>query len=113
MTYWKWLTTFLFVLTSAGSAFAQVDQGKIAGSVRDQSGAFVAGATVTVKNERTGEQRTVTSEASGGFLVANLKPSNYTIRVTKDGFAAVEYTEMPLAVGQELVLDFEFKPAGV
>src|SRR5215471_3140649 len=104
MRYWKWLTTFLFVLTSAAPTLAQVDQGKIAGTVRDQQGAFVAGASVTVKNERTGEERTATSEASGSFLVANLKPSNYTIRVTKAGFATLEYTEMPLAVGQELVL---------
>src|SRR6202007_1510966 len=30
-----------------------------------------------------------------------------------DGFAAIEYTGMTVAVGQELNLDFEIKPAGV
>ena len=29
------------------------------------------------------------------------------------GFAPIEYTAMPLAIGQELTLDFELKPAGV
>jgi outer membrane receptor protein involved in Fe transport len=45
--------------------------------------------------------------------MANLRPSTYTIRVTKDGFAQIEYTDMRIAVGQELSLDLELKPAGV
>ena len=49
----------------------------------------------------------------GLFFVAGLKPSSYAIRVEKEGFAPIEYTNMTLAVGQELALDFEFKPAGV
>src|SRR5207344_2966272 len=47
------------------------------------------------------------------FLLSGLKPSVYTVRAAKDGFAPVEYSDMPLAVGQELHIDFEFKPAGV
>src|SRR5262249_2841280 len=31
----------------------------------------------------------------------------------KEGFAVIEYPEMPVAVGQELALDFELRPAGV
>jgi hypothetical protein len=42
-----------------------------------------------------------------------LKPSSYTVKVEQPGFAAIEYTDMPLAVGQELPLDFQIKPAGV
>jgi hypothetical protein len=92
---------------------AQVDQGRIAGTVRDQSNAFAAATPVTVKNERTGEARAAVTNEKGYFLVSGLKPSTYTIRVERPGFSAVEYTAMPLAVGQELTLDFELKPAGV
>src|SRR5262249_47095778 len=42
-----------------------------------------------------------------------LKPSTYTIHVERPGFAPIEYSQMPLAVGQELTLDYELKPAGV
>ena len=65
-----------------------------------------------VKNEKTGETRTATSNAEGFFIVPSLKPSTYTITITKAGFAPIEYTEMPVAVGQELTLDFELKVTG-
>jgi hypothetical protein len=103
---------FCFAATPA-STFAQTDQGKIAGTARDQSNAFVPSAHVTVKNERTGEERKAVTTDQGRFLIGSLKPSQYTISVTKAGFAPIEYAAMPLAVGQELTLDFELKPAGV
>jgi hypothetical protein len=113
MTFRKWLAGFLLIVASAATAFAQGDQGRFTGTVRDQTNAFVAGATVKVKNERTGEERTVLSNQQGYFLIGSLKPSTYTIRAEKDGFAAIEYTGMTIAAGQELNLDFEVKPAGV
>jgi hypothetical protein len=113
MTFRKWLTAFLLVAAGAAPTFAQNDQGRFTGTVRDQTNAFVAGATVKVKNERTGEERTVLTNQQGYFLIGSLKPSTYTIRTEKDGFAAIEYTGMTIAVGQELNLDFEVKPAGV
>lgn len=98
---------------SGTSIGAQTDQGRIAGTVRDQSNAFASSTPVRVKNERTGEERTAVTNDKGYFLVSGLRPSTYTIAVERPGFASVEYTAMPLAVGQELTLDFELKPAGV
>src|SRR5439155_18393512 len=95
------------------TSFAQTDQGRIAGTVRDTSNAFAAGTPVKITNERTGEARGAVTNDKGYFLVTNLKPSTYTIHVERDGFAPLEYSAMPLAVGQELTLDFELKPAGV
>ena len=95
------------------STFAQTDQATLAGTARDQSNAFVPGARVIVKNERTGDERTALTTDQGHFLIASLKPSSYTIKVTKAGFNTIEYTAMTLALGQELTLDFELKPAGV
>ena len=109
----KWLAGVFLVVVSAATAFAQGDQGRFTGTVRDQTNAFVAAATVKVKNERTGEERSVLSNQDGYFLIGSLKPSTYTIRAEKDGFAAIEYTGMAVAAGQELNLDFEIKPAGV
>ena len=113
MTLYRQIATVILVVLCAVSAQAQTDQGKIGGIVRDQSGAFVAAAKVTVKNERTAEERTAVSNDQGYFLISYLRPSNYTIRTEKQGFAAIEYTAMPLAVGQELTLDFELKLANV
>ena len=94
-------------------ATAQTDAGRITGTVRDSSNAFVQGATVTTKNTKTGETRTIQTNDQGFFVISPLKPSIYSITVSKSGFAPIEYTDMPLAIGQELAVDFEFRPAGV
>ncbi|HXD15871.1 MAG TPA: TonB-dependent receptor, partial [Vicinamibacterales bacterium] len=93
-------------------AWAQGDA-RFSGTVVDQSGAFVPGATVTVKNQRTGEVRTVISTAQGLYMVPNLKPSVYTITVMLGSFQPLEYTDMTLAAGQEFGLDLELHAAGV
>jgi hypothetical protein len=93
-------------------AAAQSD-GRVSGTVRDSSNAFVGGATVKVTNEKTGEVRMALSNEAGFFVVSPLKPSTYTISAEKPGFTVIEYTSMTLAVGQELALDFEFRPAGL
>src|SRR5947199_6662368 len=113
MTVRRWLTALFLVAMSAAAAMAQTDQGRFTGTVRDSSNGFVAGATVKVKNERTGEEREVLTNQQGYFVIGSLKPSTYTVRAEKTGFAPVEYTTMQISVGQELTLDFEFKPAGV
>jgi len=113
MRGYHWLAALLTIALLPTMAVAQTDQGKFSGTVRDQSNAFVAAAKVTVKNERTGEERSAATNDQGLFVISYLKPSTYTIRAEKAGFGVVEYTAMPLAVGQELALDFELKPAGV
>jgi len=111
MTLWKWVVAALLTVALPLTAAAQTDSGRISGNVIDQTNAFVPGATVTVKNTKTGETRSVTSDDKGHFLVTPLKPSTYTITLQKAGFAVIEYTDMPVAVGQELALDFQFQTA--
>src|SRR5262245_48350052 len=94
-------------------AAAQTDQGRIVGTVRDQNSAVVPGATISVKNERTGEERAVSTGQQGQYLVTALKPSSYTLTVTATGFSRGQLSNIRLSVGQELILDVDLKPAGV
>src|SRR5262245_66631824 len=105
MTFWRWMAAALFVASLPMTAAAQTDAGRISGTVRDSSNAFVPGATVVVRNDKTGESRTVETNDQGYFVATPLKPSTYTITVRKQGFAVIEYTNMPVAVGQELSID--------
>ena len=93
---WSWLTAAALVLAIAAPAAAQGEQARVAGTVRDQSGAFFGGAKVIARNERTGEERSAESNEKGYYLVAGLKPAQYTLRAEKAGFAPIEYTGMPL-----------------
>ncbi|MFL6231189.1 MAG: carboxypeptidase regulatory-like domain-containing protein, partial [Pyrinomonadaceae bacterium] len=94
------------------AAHAQTDQGRIAGAVRDANGAVVPGATVTAKNDRTGEARVVTSGDDGRYLVAALKPSTYTVAAGATNFQTTKASDVQLGVGQELKLDLTLQ-AGV
>jgi hypothetical protein len=105
--------TLFSQLGFAGAALAQSDQGRIVGTVHDQSGAVVPGANITIKNDRTGETRTTTSTDTGQYIVTALKPSFYTISVDKAGFARMDYTNMQVSVGQELTLDIDLQPKKV
>lgn len=113
MKMFRWVVLAVAFATLPSLAAAQTDAGRISGTVRDSSNAFVGGATVRVTNEKTGESRTAVTNDAGLFVVSPLKPSIYTIAAEREGFSTVEYTQMPVAVGQELSLDFEFRPAGV
>ena len=78
---------FLFALIlCCGSAWGQKDTGVIAGTVRDASGAVVAGAKVRVKDIDHGTEFDTTTEANGEYVAGPLKVGRYTITVEKGNF---------------------------
>src|ERR1044072_6238391 len=68
------LSRAIAVLTQVSTS-AQTDQGRLVGTVTDANGAIIPGATVLVKNERTGEERSTVTNESGYYIIAPLKPS--------------------------------------
>ncbi len=71
---------------SARLMYAQSDLSGVSGTITDQSGAQVHGATVTVTDEATGaEHKTVTND-SGYYTIPSLSPGRYTIVVQASGF---------------------------
>jgi hypothetical protein len=94
------------------AALAQTDTGRIVGTVTDQNGALVPGASVVVRNDRTGEERTVNTTAEGLYIVPALKASTYTVTVTGQNLTA-KAENVQVNVGQELKLDLTLMPAGI
>ena len=73
-------------------ASAQSVYGSIFGTVTDKTGAAIAGATVTVKDEAKGTVVTATSNASGDYSVPHLIPDVYDLKVTLKGFKSFATT---------------------
>jgi hypothetical protein len=94
------------------TAFAQTDQGRIVGTVTDSVGATVPGANVEVTNEKTGETRTVKTNEDGLYIVAALKASFYTVKISQANFAVAESKNVQLSVGQELNYSVQLQPEG-
>ena len=99
-----WLPSVGILLISA-SLYAQSNQGRILGAVRDQSGGTIAGATVTVTDTLKGVSRTLTTDEAGEYAAPNLDPSTYSIRVEFKGFKTYDRQGLDIAVGQEAKID--------
>src|SRR5262245_43937608 len=108
------LSNFVLGLALAAPppAFAQ-GESRFSGAVLDPSGAPVPGASVLVRNERTREERSAVTNATGRYVVTGLRPSVYTVRASFTGFAPLEYTALALATGQDFALDLALRPAGM
>ena len=94
------------ILLACSVAHAQAPTGVITGSVTDSTGAVVPGATVTLTNLSTNNQRVVESNEAGAYTLPSLPPGTYDLRVESEGFSAQERSNINLQVGQTARLDF-------
>jgi hypothetical protein len=62
------------------------NSGYVMGNVIDPNGAIIAGATVIVKNDTTGQQYTTSTDANGNFRTAPLNAGGYTVTISSPGF---------------------------
>src|SRR5215471_10595890 len=84
---------------------AQTVDTSILGSVTDPQGAAVPGATVMIRAEATGQEKTVTTTGDGQYRVQYLVPGTYSVTVTASGFAQAIRTGIQLALSQQIHLD--------
>jgi hypothetical protein len=85
-----------------GPLFSQGNLGRITGTITDQSGGVIAGASVTIKDVERGVSRTLTTGDSGEYNAPNLLPGMYTVRAEAKGFKVVERENILLEVGKEI-----------
>ena len=98
------LTVLVALVVSPSAVFGQAEAGSITGTVRDASGAVIAGATITLKNVATGAQRTVQSGGVGQYTITGLPPGTYEIDVTSGNFAPYK-TNAEITVGGVATVD--------
>jgi hypothetical protein len=99
------------VLASVPSALAQITQGNIYGSVVDESGAVLPGATVSLTGANI-RARSALSGTQGDFRFIQLDPGTYKLAVSLTGFTTVT-REVQVSVGVSLDLNFSLKVATV
>ena len=97
----------------AGTAQAQVDTGTILGTIRDQSGAVVPGATVSVREATTNALTTLITDAEGNYVATPLRIGTYTISVELAGFKTDTREGIVLRVQDRLRLDFGLEPGDI
>ena len=91
-------------------AFSQGSFGRILGTVSDQSGGVVTGATVSVIDTDRGVTRTLTTDDAGAYNAPNLTAGNYTVRAEAKGFKRIERQGVVVEIGHEVRIDLTVQP---
>ncbi len=100
---------FLASTLSCGLAHAQVAGAMLKGTVMDPAGATIPKAQVSIIDVATGIAHNITTDSSGGYSVANLRPGEYEVRITATGFATEVRSGITLTVGAQQVLDIALR----
>jgi len=99
------LGAILGVLLLSVALFAQGSSGRILGTITDQTGAVLPGATVTVIDTERGLTRTLTTDAAGEYNAPNLIPGTYSVRVEAKGFKRLDRQNVVIEVNKEVRVD--------
>src|SRR5207248_6798901 len=103
-----------FLLLSSAPLLSQGGAtGTILGTVLDNSGAVVTGATVTITNVATGVSNQTKTGTSGDYTVPFLQPGTYKVTVEAQGFQQSVLQNVGLVVAQESRANFNLKPGAV
>src|SRR5215468_3889933 len=90
-------------------AWAQVQTGRIVGTVTDAQRAALPNATVTVTEAATNQAFTVSTNERGDFVVTPLNPGVYRVTVSSAGFQKTVINSVEVQVGQSARVDVEMK----
>src|SRR5688572_3809076 len=97
-----WLLLAIGLALATPPASAQTTSGSISGTVTDAQGAPVPGAAVTITNNQRGDSLTAVTSAAGTFTFPQVQPSDYTLKVTLEGFRTAERTNVVLNANDRL-----------
>jgi len=107
------LLTVCIIGGSATGGFAQSATGQLSGTVEDQNGGRVPGASVTITNSAIALERQVTTDENGNFAVQLLPPGRYRAEVSAQGFNTVALEEIDINVTQTTTVDIKLETGAV
>jgi len=93
--------------------FGQTYNGRILGTVTDQTGAALTGAEVVITDVQRGVTRTLTTDQAGEYVAPDLSPGIYKVRASAKGFKAVERPSIQLEVAKDIRIDLALQPGQV
>lgn len=94
-----------FVLYSPVVMGQASDAGTVSGTVTDNSGAAVPGATVYLVDTATGSIRPTTTNDTGAYVLPYVKPGAYNVKISKQGFKTTVVSNQVVEVGRQLTVN--------
>ncbi len=107
------LAAVLFAGVTSQVLLGQSYYGSLRGIVRDQNGALVPSAKVTLTDQSTSITRETTTSADGEYTFNDVIPSTYSVAVQVTGFEKLLHTNVYIPVQQHVSLDLALHVGGV
>jgi Carboxypeptidase regulatory-like domain/TonB dependent receptor len=109
-----WLLVLaVLVLQPSLPLLAQSNTGRILGTVTDQTGAALNGASIVITDVQRGVTRNLTTDDAGAYVGPNLLSGAYKVRAEAKGFKTIERINIVIEVAKDVVVDFQLQPGEV
>jgi hypothetical protein len=111
---WIFLLAAALCALTPGMAHAQTgSSAAINGTVHDTTGAVIPDASIILHNNGTNLDRPVVTNSVGAYVLSDIQPGSYDLRVSKDGFTTSVQSDITLVVNQTATYDFTLKTGSV
>ena len=100
-------------LLFASAMFAQTFKATVVGQITDSIGAVVPNATVTIIQDGTNQSQTVTTGEDGNYVITQLDPGSYTLRVEAESFKTSVKTDLVLETAQSTRLNISLEAGNI
>ena len=101
----KAMKLFLLLCLQAAGCLAQIQAGRIVGTITDPNRAVIPNARVVITNAATNQAQTLTTNGAGDFVLTPVDPGLYRVEVTAAGFETAEVNKVEVIVGQSARVD--------
>lgn len=101
----------LFLLPALALAQTQTT-GRIAGTVKDQNGAAIVGAAVTVVSRATRDERKVITDTEGHYVVPLIPPGTYRVSITTSGFKTAQFDNVTVVITETTSINADLAVGG-
>ncbi len=109
----RFLKTILLLILACGVAQSQSFQATVVGQALDANGAVVVGAKVTITAQGTGRTATATTGSDGSYVIPQLPPGVYELRIEANGFKSAVKSNVALETGQTQRINFQLETGAV
>jgi hypothetical protein len=103
------LAALFAILSVCSPAWAQFETASVVGTVRDNTGGVVSGATITLTNVETGVSLTKSTDDQGNYEFFTVRIGTYVVTAEKSGFAVAVADNVQVTVGARQRVDLNLQ----
>lgn len=104
----RWMVILATIVVFATISFSQNPVGTVTGTVTDESGAVIPGASVTVRSKATGAERKLETGSDGTYSAAALPAGEYEVDISSKGFKTLK-ASVTVTTGSVITVDGNMK----